>query len=227
VSFSERLVEVRQRIESAARKVGRDPTSVRLIAVSKKQPVEAIAEAFDCGLREFGENYVQELTEKRTALAKFEQLRFHMIGHLQQNKVRNVVTACDAIHGLDSERLLLEAQKRAAAAQRTLEAFIQVNVASEAQKSGCSASEVSRLVDVAVGCPNLNLVGLMLIPPATPDAESARPYFAALRSIAERLPVRVSRLSMGMSSDYEVAIEEGATDVRVGSALFGARPTTH
>jgi pyridoxal phosphate enzyme (YggS family) len=223
VSFSDRLTEVQQRIENAARKAGRAPTSVRLIAVSKKQSIEAVREAFDCGLREFGENYVQELVEKREALASLSQLRFHMIGHLQQNKVRSVVTACAAVHGLDSERLVLETQKRAAAAGVVMESFIQVNVASEAQKSGCSPAEVPRLVELALTCANVNLVGLMAIPPITPDAESTRPYFSALRAISERLPLRLPRLSMGMSSDYEVAIEEGATDVRVGTALFGAR----
>lgn len=191
-----------------------------LVAVSKLQTTEAIVAAHATGCRDFGENYVQELAHKRAALDALD-LRWHFIGHLQRNKVSALLaTQPVLIHGVDSERLLRELDKRATTAVAVL---LHVNVAREDTKSGCSPEEAPALVALARELPRVRVVGLMTMPPAS-EAEAARPHFRALRELAEGVGRDVlPELSMGMSHDFEVAVEEGATLVRVGTAIFGAR----
>jgi PLP dependent protein len=209
------------RARRACERVQRDPAELRFIAVSKHQPVALIEAAYEAGCRDFGENYVQELVEKRAALSHLSDVRWHLIGHLQRNKVRLALSALHCIHTLDSERLVREVAQRALDRGLEVEAFVEVNVAGEAQKHGCREEELPALVALIRESPSLKLCGLMTIPPQTDDAETGRTYFRALRNLAARQSL--PRLSMGMSSDFEVAIEEGATDVRVGTALFGTR----
>lgn len=216
-SIARGLDEVRARIAIAAARAGRRPDDVTLVAVSKTKPVEAIRAAYALGQRIFGENYVQELEEKRHALRDLPDLELHFIGHLQRNKVKVAVDCADVVATVDSERLLLEVAKRAPRPTRIL---LQVNVAREPQKGGCDPEELPALVTLARQHPTLLVDGLMTIPPAG-SAEEARPFFRALRALRDAHGLRV--LSMGMSEDLEVAIEEGATHVRVGSAIFGAR----
>lgn len=214
------LDEIRQRIEAAARKAGRDPASVTLIAVSKLQPDERVRAALDAGQRVFGENYVQEAQRKWPALRDGRDgIELHLIGPLQSNKARAAVELFDAIHGLDRPSL---AQRLARAVQdlgRAPRMFVQVNTGDEPQKAGVAPAETDDLIALcrALGLP---VVGCMCIPP---DGADPLPHFRLLRAIAERngLP----GLSMGMSADFEQAIAEGATHVRVGSAIFGARPS--
>ncbi len=218
-----RLSEVRHRIAAAARRSGRPAEAVRLIAASKRQPVERIEQAYHAGQRDFGENYVQELVSKQQALQHLPDLRFHLIGHLQRNKARHAAPGAASIHSVDGASVARELDRRSAALARRIEVFVEVNLGGEPSKSGCSVQELPSVLEVIGECAQLELVGLMTIPPATPTPDGARPYFRMLRelSVGQRLPL--PRLSMGMSADFEVAIEEGATDVRVGTALFGAR----
>ena len=208
------------RLADVCRAAGRDPAEVTLMAVSKRHPAEAIRVAWEAGQRVFGENYVQELVEKAEALSGLEGLRFHLIGHLQRNKVRAVVRAGAYVDTVDSLRLLDTLGDECARQGLVLPICLQVNVAGESQKSGCHPSELSELVAAARACESLRLDGLMTVPPAD-DPESARPHFRALVQLAAAytLPVR----SMGMSADLEVAVQEGSTCVRVGTAIFGAR----
>lgn len=217
---AEGLREVRERIERACAKAGRSPSEVTLVAVSKVHPADAVREAYAAGQRVFGENYVQELADKSGALADLEDLRWHFIGHLQRNKVREVVRAGAWVETVDSERLAAELDKRAPDG-KPVPILLQVNVAGEAQKSGCSPEELPRLIERARALPHLELRGLMTIPPLGEVPEASRPHFARLRELAA--PHGLRELSMGMSADLEVAIEEGATIVRVGTAIFGAR----
>lgn len=221
MSVAERLASVRARIEAAVAAAGREPGSVRLVAVSKRHPPEAIREAHAAGQRIFGESYAQELEAKAAALADLD-LEWRFIGHLQRNKAKVVVGAGAGVDSVDSRRLASALHKRASGEGAVLGVRIQVNVAGEAQKSGVDPAELDSLVAHVGGLDALRLEGLMTIPPAG-DPEDARPHFRALVAHAARhgLPVR----SMGMSSDLEVAIEEGATEVRVGTAIFGPRPT--
>lgn len=219
------LDAVRARIADAARRCGRDPASVTLVAVSKRQPEALIRAAYACGQRDFGENYVQELTQKREALADLAGLRWHMIGHLQTNKAKYIAPFVHMVQTLDDARVAEALSKRAQAAGRTIDALVQVNVGGEAQKSGCAPEALPALLDAVASLANINLTGLMTVPPHTDDPAGARPYFDALRALREvhggeaRLPT----LSMGMTHDLEVAVEAGATMVRVGTAVFGAR----
>ncbi len=220
-----RLAEVRGQIDEACRRAGRAPGSARLLAVSKTKPIEAIRAAHAAGQRDFGENYAQELDEKATALADLPDLRWHAIGQLQRNKVKQVVKSAAVIQAVDRVDLGLEIDKRAAAIGRTIEVMVEVNVGGEASKGGCAPADLGALLASLRGCPHLRVTGLMTIPPATDDPEGARPHFAALRALRDQhggagaLP----ELSMGMSHDFVVAIEEGATLVRIGTAIFGAR----
>lgn len=220
-SLEANLRAIATRIEHACARVGRDPTALRVIAVSKRQPSQAIADAYDLGLRDFGENYVQELQQKHHDLERYPDIRWHMIGRLQRNKARHVVRSAQVLHTLDSVELVEEVNRRALGDGVKIEAFVAVNVASEEQKSGCDWTALPELVAAARSSAGIQLLGLMAIPPAADDAEVTRAHFVRLREAAEGL--HLPRLSMGMSSDFEVAIEEGATDVRIGSALFGAR----
>jgi len=218
-----RLTTVRERIASAARRAARDSAAVRLVVASKTQPPEAIRAAYAAGAREFGENYVQEAAAKQDALANLKELRWHLIGHLQTNKARDAANRFALIHSLDSARLA-SALGRARPAPRVA-VLVEVNVAAEASKSGVAPSEVERLIEEARA--TVEIRGLMTIPPPAPSPERSRGHFAALRAMRDRLAattgLALSELSMGMTDDFEVAIEEGATIVRVGRAIFGER----
>jgi PLP dependent protein len=210
MSFAERLAEIQTRMAAACAKAGRDPSSVTLVAVSKKQSLDACREAAAAG-QILGENYAQELRDKARAVPG---ARWHYIGPLQRNKVKYVVGVAELIHSVDSLPLLEEIASRAAKLSLVQRCLIQVNVGEESQKAGCSIAELPSLRAAFQGA--VALEGLMCIPPADEDPA---PYFAKLRALRDNLP----HLSMGMSGDYELAIAEGATMVRVGTALFGPR----
>lgn len=214
----ERIVEVERRIEAAARRAGRDRSEITLIAVTKTFPTSLIREAYEAGLRVFGENYVQEFERKRPELEDLTEARFHFIGHLQSNKARRAAQLFEAIETVDSAKL---ARRLDEAAGRELETMIEVKLSAEEAKSGASPEELPALIDAIRECRNLRLTGLMTMPPWSEDPEQSRPYFRRLRELAGRF--NLPKLSMGMSHDLEVAIEEGATHVRVGTALFGSR----
>ncbi len=210
---------VRERIAGACERAGRDPASVTLVAVSKGQPAEAVAAAREAGIRHFGENRIQEAIPKiEQATGAGVEATWHLVGHLQSNKARAAANAFDVIHSVDSARLL---RRLDAAAPAPRDVLLQVNVAAEPQKEGVAPEEVEGLVVAARGAANLRVRGLMTIAPIAGDAEDVRPVFRALRLLAERFSL--PELSMGMTDDFEVAIEEGATLVRVGRAIFGER----
>jgi pyridoxal phosphate enzyme (YggS family) len=222
-SHSERLALVRDRIERACARAGRDPRGVTLIAVTKTQPAESAVQAFRAGLRHFGENRVQEAVAKaaevRSILPAGEMgPTWHLIGHLQTNKVRAALETFAILHSVDSERLLRAISD---AATSPVQVFLEVNVAAEPQKYGIDAVGLPSLVALARGLPNLHLRGLMTVAPHVDEAESTRPVFRRLAGLAAEHGLR--ELSMGMTNDFEVAIEEGATHIRVGRALFGDR----
>ncbi|WP_338046510.1 YggS family pyridoxal phosphate-dependent enzyme [Polyangium spumosum] len=224
-TISTRLAAVRARIDEAAIRAGRSPTAVRLVAVSKTKPPEVIREAYAAGQRDFGENYVQEMAQKAALLADLAELRFHFIGALQRNKARQAASVASVIHTVDREELATELDRRAGALGRTLDVLLEVNVGGEASKAGCAPEAVPALLEAARRAEHLRVVGLMAIPPYLEDPEAVRPYFARLRALRDTLeaPALLPELSMGMSHDFHVAIEEGATIVRVGTAIFGAR----
>lgn len=221
--IAERLADVRERVAEAARRAGRDPAAVRIVLASKTQPPEAIRSAYAAGAREFGENYVQEAASKQDALGSLPDLRWHLIGHLQTNKAREAARRFVLIHSLDSVRLAAALAR--ARPENRVPVLIEINAAGEASKTGVAADAVEPLL---VGVRDtVDVVGLMTIPPPTTRCADARRYFAALREMRERLAARtglaLSELSMGMTDDFQVAIEEGATIVRIGRAVFGAR----
>lgn len=220
-TLEQRLERIHARIRAASARAERDAASVRLVAVSKRKPASELARAHALGQRDFGENYVQELVQKRAELEGLPDLRLHLIGHLQRNKAGKAVRAAHGIHTLDSVKLVQEVSRHAESQHKVLEAFIEVNVAGEAQKAGVLPAELELVVTAARTAPGIALLGLMAIPPWNEDPEASRPHFRELARLA-RLH-GLDRLSMGMSHDFEVAIEEGATDVRVGTALFGER----
>jgi pyridoxal phosphate enzyme (YggS family) len=222
-NIGERLVRVRERIAEACVAAGREPADVSLLAVSKAHPTESIREAYAAGLRVFGENYAQELAKKADALSDLEGLRWRFIGHLQRNKIKFVERARATIDTVDSSRLAEAISARHAKGGEPLEVLLQVNVGREPQKSGCLPEDLPTLVDAVRALPGVDLRGLMTVAPHFEDPMDARPTFAALRELAEAhsLP----ELSMGMTHDLEAAIFEGATMVRLGTALFGPRPT--
>ena len=219
----QQLNQVRERVAAACRSAGRDPAAVQLIAVSKGHPAAALAAAHAGGQRQFGESYVQELVGKAGELAALPGLKLRFIGRLQRNKVKDLVRVPNlrAVDAVDSLPLAQALSERAVAAGLTLEVLLQVNVDREAQKAGVLPEALPALVDAVRGLPALSLRGLMAIPRPSDDPEQVRPAFAALRGHAHQhgLP----ELSMGMSDDLEVAIAEGATMVRVGTAIFGPR----
>ena len=221
--MQERLTIVQARIGAAAYKAGRDASSIRLVLASKTQSSEAIRAAYQAGARDFGENYVQEAIAKRADLADLTDIRWHLIGHLQTNKARTAASAFSLIHSVDSVRLA-EALARAQPSPR-VHALIEVNLGGEASKTGVAPDSVAAILDAARG--KVEVDGLMTIPPPASSAEAARPYFAHLRELRDRLATQssyaLSELSMGMTDDFEVAIEEGATLVRIGRAVFGER----
>jgi pyridoxal phosphate enzyme (YggS family) len=226
MSLAARLVDVRERMARAAARVGRRVDDIQLIAVSKRHPPEAVRAAYDLGLRAFGENYVQELVAKAAAVGALAGIEWHMIGHLQTNKARLIAPVAAFVQTIDSAHSAKELAKRAAHAGRSIGVLIEVNVARDPAKSGCAPGDLEALIAaVRAERPALELRGLMTMPTETDDPEGARPVFAALRELqgANGGPAALPELSMGMSDDFEVAIEEGATMIRVGTALFGPR----
>jgi pyridoxal phosphate enzyme (YggS family) len=228
LSISDRLAGIRGRIASAARSAGRDPSSVRLIAVSKTFPIDAVREAFAAGQRDFGENRVQEALQKIAASTDL-LIRWHLLGHLQTNKARKAAPVFAVIQSVDSVELLEKLDRAADESGHSPELLIQVDLAGEATKFGAPPAEVPRLLDAAAACRAARIAGLMTLPPVSETPEGARPYFRRLRDLREGwlasgVPAPMLReLSMGMSGDFEVAIQEGATMVRVGTAIFGSR----
>jgi len=223
--LEERLATVKERIRRAAEKARRSPQDVCLVAVSKMHSADAVREAYRHGLRAFGENYAQELVSKAADVGGLPGIEWHMIGHLQTNKARIVAPVITTLHTVDSTYLASEIGKRAAKLGRTIEVLIEVNIAKDPTKSGCSPPELQSIIDAVGAWPALTLRGIMTMPPYSDDPERARPFFAGLRALqtlhggAAVLP----ELSMGMSHDLEVAIAEGATIVRVRTAIFGQR----
>jgi pyridoxal phosphate enzyme (YggS family) len=227
-TVADNLSAVKERIAKAATRVGRDPEGITLVAVTKTMPVERIREAIGAGQGVFGENRVQEAQAKVEAVGR--DVQWHLIGHLQRNKVKFACDLFDLIHSVDSLSLAREIDARAVRHGIVMPILIQVNIGDETTKSGVAASEAQALVQQVARLSHVAIRGLMCVPPAVDIAEHARPYFIELRILAEQIAaehiptVSMSELSMGMSHDFEVAIEEGATMVRVGSAIFGPRP---
>ncbi len=227
-NIADRLAGIRERIAAAARSAGRDPSSIRLVAVSKTFPIDAIREACAAGHRDFGENRVQEALQKIASATDLE-IRWHLLGHLQLNKARKAGPVFAAIHSVDSIELLKKVDTAAAEAGRTPELLIQVDLAGEVTKFGASPDEVPRLLDAATACRAARVTGLMTLPPVPDSPEDARPWFRRLSDLRDEWlasgvpPVMLGELSMGMSGDFEVAIQEGSTMVRVGTAIFGSR----
>jgi pyridoxal phosphate enzyme (YggS family) len=223
-SVKENLLRVRERIERAAQKAGRDPKEIKLVAVSKTVEVARIKEAIEAGVSILGENYVQEAQKKIEALGK--PVSWHFIGHLQSNKVRDAVRLFDVIHSIDSIPLAEELNRRAEQPDRVIKVMIEVNLSKEATKFGTDEEKVLNLAKRIQSSKHLSLEGLMTMPPYFDSPEMSRPYYVALRELKERMTkegIPMKELSMGMSNDFEIAIEEGATYVRVGTAIFGPR----
>jgi len=222
------LAAIRQRVAAAAAAAGRRPEDVRLLAVSKTFSADHVRAAYAAGQRDFGENKVQEALQKREETADLE-IRWHLIGHLQSNKAKKAAPAFAAIHSIDSVDLLRRVDTAAEDAGAAPDLYIQVDLAGESTKFGAPEGDVPGIARAAMACRAARLKGLMLLPPWFDDPELARPYFRRLRDLRERLvedgidASRVRELSMGMSHDFEVAIQEGATLVRVGTAIFGKR----
>ncbi|MBI5887915.1 MAG: YggS family pyridoxal phosphate-dependent enzyme [Deltaproteobacteria bacterium] len=228
-SISENLINVIERVNRAARKAGRDPAEITLVAVAKSVEPKNIKEAIAAGVSVFGENYVQEAQEHRSKI-KDRSIKWHFIGSLQSNKAKAAVELFDFIQTVDSLKLALELNKRAKDQPKgPVDCLIQVNIAREKTKAGVDSDGALKLARAMSAMPNLRLRGLMAIPPFYDQPEMSRPYFVTLRRLAEhinkeRIPgVSLKDLSMGMSSDFEIAIEEGATIIRVGAAIFGLR----
>ncbi|MGC2194381.1 MAG: YggS family pyridoxal phosphate-dependent enzyme [Terriglobales bacterium] len=231
MAIAENIAEVRERIRLAAARAGRTPEDITLMAVSKTFPAEAIREAYEAGIRFFGENRVQEFATKAAAVRDLSQARWHMIGHLQSNKAAKAAEFFHAIDSVDSVRVAEKLNDAARAAGKKLAVLVEINVGGEAAKTGVDpdSPELENLLSAAVRLEHLEIGGLMTIPPFTENPQAARPYFRKLRELrdqigARNLPaVRMDILSMGMSHDFEIAMEEGSTCVRVGTAIFGTR----
>ncbi len=226
------LATVQAAIAQAATAAGRQAADVTLIAVSKGHPADAVREAYAAGQRDFGENYVQEWQEKAAQLADLPDLRWHFLGHLQRNKIRLVIGKVALLHSADDMAGIDEMQRAAWSGNLKQEVLLQINLADEAQKRGCGEDDAELFLDVLLRSPNLRLRGLMTLPPLDEDPETTRQWFKRLRTLRDRLLGQLRGkpgaptslwLSMGMSGDYPVAIAEGATHVRVGTAIFGAR----
>jgi pyridoxal phosphate enzyme (YggS family) len=232
--IAENIERIRERIHAAAGRSGRDPNDITLMAVSKTFPASAVREAYDAGLRVFGENRVQEFAGKVVEVQDLKDVRFHLIGHLQSNKATKAVELFNAVDSVDSLRLASKLNAAAEEFGETLDVLLEVNIGSEAAKAGLPAdladAEWENLLQELPKLTNLRVRGLMCIPPHTEDPAGARPYFRKMRAlrdqiIAMKLPtIQMTMLSMGMSHDFEVAIEEGSTCVRLGTAIFGERP---
>ena len=229
--IKENLEEVREKIRQACQRSGRREEDVTLISVSKTKPVEMLKEAYEAGSRDFGENRVQEIMEKYGQMP--EDVRWHMIGHLQKNKVRQVIDKAVLIHSVDTVELAEQIEKDAAKRDLTVDILLEVNVAEEESKFGFRTEEVEAAVMKIKEFPHVHIKGLMTIAPFVENPEDNRPVFAHLRKLSVDIAkknidnITMSILSMGMTNDYQVAIEEGATMVRVGTGIFGARDYTH
>jgi PLP dependent protein len=227
--IADRVAAVRERIAQAAARAGRAPQEVTLVAISKTFPAAAVREAFAAGLRDFGENKVQEAEQKAPALADLVPagLRWHLVGHLQSNKARKAAVLFDLIHSLDDAGLGPRLEKAAAEKHKVLSVLLQVDLAGEATKFGLNETRLYAALDVLRGFKAVRVEGLMVLPPHEDDPERTRPYFRRLRELRDEAQARNliqgSHLSMGMSHDLEAAVEEGATLVRVGTAIFGER----
>jgi pyridoxal phosphate enzyme (YggS family) len=239
MSIAENIAEVQERIAAAARQAARNPDEITLMGVSKTFPVERIREAYAAGLRVFGENRVQEFAVKAGALHDLHDTEWHLIGHLQTNKAARAAELFDAVDSVDSARTAEKLNTSAGGVGKTLSVLIEINVGGEKAKSGVAPSSCEQgsdeLEQILQGAPrwgNLKIHGLMAVPPYAEDPEGSRAYFRQLRQIRDRIVARdlpqisMAALSMGMSHDFEIAIEEGATCVRVGTAIFGERAKT-
>lgn len=226
----ENIIQVEENIEGACRRCGRDTDEVTLIAVSKTKPVSMLNEAYACGCRHFGENKVQELVEKQEIMPK--DIKWHMIGHLQRNKVKYLIDKVYLIHSVDSVRLAEEISKEAVKQQTKVNILVEVNVAGEESKFGIKTEEVLELITEISKFPGISIKGLMTIAPYVENAEENRQYFVKLRQLSVDIMkknidnVSMDILSMGMTGDYQVAVEEGASYVRVGTGIFGERDYT-
>ena len=229
MTIAERFAEVKRRADDAALRSGRDPADIKLVAVTKTHPASEINEAIAAGATDIGENRVQEILEK---IGDVAPVRWHLIGHLQTNKVKQVIDKVVMIHSVDSLKLAREIDKRAAAAGIAMDVLVEINSAMEETKSGIAAGDLRQLVtDITAECGNVRVCGIMCIPPIAADPEDSRPYFREAAELFEEMKgwelpherFAPTELSMGMSGDFEVAIEEGATIVRVGSSIFGPR----
>jgi pyridoxal phosphate enzyme (YggS family) len=220
-----RYEEICRRVASACDAAGRAPGEVHLVAISKKQSPAVIREAAECGISVFGENRVQEAAAKIPECP--EGLSWHLVGHLQGNKVQSAAELFDVIHSIDSLRLLQRMNAACAEAGRTISVLLQVSVSGEASKFGLAPEEVPLILEASIQCMSLDVVGLMTIPPFTPNPEGSAPHFAHLRKLRDQwrasTGIPLDELSMGMSHDFEIAIREGATTIRIGTALLGAR----
>jgi len=227
-ALAARLADVRDRIARAAGRAGRDPAEVRLVAISKTFSADCVRAAADCGQIDFGENKLQEALEKMDRTADLP-IRWHLVGHLQSNKARKAGARFDLVHSVDQAAIAARLDEGAAAAGRSIDLLAQVDLAGEPSKHGAPADQLPGLLQSASGLRAARFVGLMLLPPAVEDPERARPFFRAIRALREELVARgvdksmLGQLSMGMSHDFEVAVEEGATLIRVGTAIFGER----
>jgi hypothetical protein len=231
-SLAARLAKVRARISAAAQRVNRSADEVKLIAISKTHPTEVLSAGLGAGITDLGENRVQEAESKILELGR-SAARWHLVGHLQSNKAARAVQLFDCIHSLDSLDLAKRLDRLCAAEGREeLPVLIQIDLGGETTKTGVEPGELPQLLDTIAGCPRLRLLGLMTLPPYFENPDCARPYFKTLRQLRDKLQAqdhfgeRAGELSMGMSHDFEIAIEEGATMVRVGTAIFGERSKT-
>lgn len=226
LDISKNLERVREQIARSTERAKRDPATVRLVAVTKTFSAEVVRAAYECGLRDFGENRIQEFSEKLSQLG-FPDARFHLIGHLQSNKASHAMNFA-YIHTIDSERLARRVDEAAAHSGKTLSGLVQVKFNDDPGRSGVAFNDVEKLASFMASLEHLKLIGLMTLPPFTDDPEQARPYFRRMRELRDALRekglAQVRQLSMGMTHDYPVAIEEGATMVRIGTAIFGPRP---
>ena len=228
-SIHQNLIKLRSSINDIALRCDRNPDDIQLVAVSKRFPTEAIEDALAADQIVFGENYIQEAAEKKEALGN--RIKLHFIGHLQSNKAKTAVECCDMIETIDRPKIVRALHKHLESGNRYLDVLVQVNVGKESQKSGVLPQDTESLLSYIQDFPRLRLRGLMTMPPFTPDPEMVRPSFSALRDIAEKMETKgllgtrgKIELSMGMSHDYPVAIQEGATLIRIGTAIFGKRP---
>jgi pyridoxal phosphate enzyme (YggS family) len=218
----QRVVHVEERIAQACARAGRKREEVTLVAVTKKFGASVMQEAYEAGLRVFGENYVQEFERKRPDLGPMAGAEFHLIGHLQSNKTRIAADLFDVIETVDSGKIAYRLDQAAKESQRTLEVMLEVKLSEEESKSGADPESLPALIQAVRSCERLRLTGLMTMPPWSDDPEQTRPYFRRLSALAREHGLE--KLSMGMSHDFEAAIEEGATHIRIGTALFGPRP---